>query len=87
MLRYLSIRGRLMIMSVLLVAALIGSNLVLINQTRLQADLIEQQKQNIDLVVRAGTPHAHPVRGIRDQHGEFRGYRAGRGRDRCVADR
>ena len=53
MLRFLSIRGRLMIMSVLLVAALIGSNLVLINQTRLQAGLIEQQKQNIDIVVRA----------------------------------
>ena len=53
MLRSLSIRGRLMIMSVLLVAALVGSNLLLINQTRLQARLIEQQKQNIDIVVRA----------------------------------
>lgn len=53
MLRILSIRSRLMIMSVLLVAALVVSNLVLINQTRLQTRLIEQQKQNIDIVVRA----------------------------------
>jgi len=53
MLRYLSIRSRLIILSLLLVATLIGTNLVLIHQTRLQNDLIRQQADHIDTIVRA----------------------------------
>ena len=53
MLRLLSIRSRLMFLSLLLVASLVVTNLVLINQTRHQSRLIGQQATNIDLIVRA----------------------------------
>ena len=53
MLRVLSIRSRLMVLSLLLITSLIVTNLVLINQTRLQNGLIAQQARNLDLIVRA----------------------------------
>jgi len=53
MLRFMSIRSRLVLLSLLLVATLIGTNLVLIHQTRLQNDLIRQQADHIDIIVRA----------------------------------
>jgi PAS domain S-box-containing protein len=49
----LSIRSRLLFLSLLLVASLIVTNSILIRQTRLQGDLIRQQAENIDLIVRA----------------------------------
>ena len=53
MLRFLTIRSRLMFLSLLLVTSLIVTNLVLINQTRLQNRLIREQANSIDLIVRA----------------------------------
>ncbi len=53
MLRFLSIRSRLMFLTLLLVASLIVTNLVLIRQTRIQSDLIDQQARNIDVIVTA----------------------------------
>jgi len=53
MLRFLSIRSRLMFVSLLLVVSLIVTNLVLVNQTRIQNQLIREQANSIDLIVRA----------------------------------
>ena len=53
MLRFLSIRSRLMFVSLLLVVSLIVTNLVLVNQTRIQNRLIREQAHSIDLIVRA----------------------------------
>ncbi len=53
MLRFISIRGRFVYLSLLLVLALIVTNAVLINQTRLQNALIGRQAGSIDLIVRA----------------------------------
>ena len=55
MLRILSIRSRLVLLSLLLVASLIITNLVLINQMRRQADLIQRQTDSIDAIVSAHT--------------------------------
>ena len=53
MLRYLSIRGRLQFLSLLLIAALISTNLWLIDQTRRQSRLIIQQAGEIDIIAQA----------------------------------
>ena len=53
MLRILSIRSRLVFLSLLLIASLIVTNLVLINQTRSQAQFIKRQTASIDAIVRA----------------------------------
>ncbi len=53
MLRFVSIRSRLIFLSLLLVTSLIATNLVLVSQTRTQNRLIGQQAQNIDVIVRA----------------------------------
>lgn len=53
MLRFVSIRVRLVALSLLLVSALIGSNLLLIHQNQLQNSLIAQQASNIDVLVTA----------------------------------
>ncbi|MEM7226476.1 MAG: PAS domain S-box protein [Pseudomonadota bacterium] len=53
MLRLLSIRGRLQFLSLLLIASLIGTNLLLIEQTRRQGRLIVQQATDFDLIVQA----------------------------------
>ncbi len=55
MLRILSIRSRLMFLSLLLVMSLIATNMVLINQARNQNVLIRQQALSMDLIVRADT--------------------------------
>ena len=49
-----SIRARLIILSLVFVASLVVTNLILIHQVRLQNDLIEQQARNIDVIVRVG---------------------------------
>ncbi|MDP6707749.1 MAG: PAS-domain containing protein [Alphaproteobacteria bacterium] len=54
MLRWLSIRCRLMVLSAMLVSSLIVTNLVLVNQTQTQNDLIRWQAEKIDGIVRAG---------------------------------
>jgi len=48
-----SIRSRLVFLSFLLVTTLIATNLVLIHQVRLQDDLIRQQAENIEAIVKA----------------------------------
>ena len=53
MLRILSIRGRLIILCLLLVVALVLTNLVLIAQTRVQNRLILEQAENSALIVKA----------------------------------
>jgi PAS domain S-box-containing protein len=53
MLRIVSIRSRLMFLLLLVIASLVVTNLVLVNQTRIQTGLIGQQARNIDLVVSA----------------------------------
>ena len=53
MLRYMSIRSRLTVMTLLLILSLVVSNLVLIRQTQIQARFIETQTGNIDIIVRA----------------------------------
>ena len=53
MLRFLSIRSRLMFLTLLLVVSLIVTNLVLIRQTRIQSTLIDQQARNLDVIVAA----------------------------------
>ena len=53
MLRFVSIRSRLMFLSLLLVTSLITTNLVLVDQTRSQNRLIDQQAQNIDAIVKS----------------------------------
>ena len=42
--RFQSIRARLIILSLVFVASLVVTNLILIHQVRLQNDLIEQQR-------------------------------------------
>ena len=53
MLRIVSIRSRLMFLLLLVIASLVVTNLVLVNQTRIQTRLIGQQAHSIDLVVSA----------------------------------
>ena len=53
MLRFLSIRYRLMLLSLLLGVSLIVTSLVLLNQTRNQNRLIGQLSHNIDVIVKA----------------------------------
>ena len=53
MLRIVSIRSRLMFLLLLVIASLVVTNLVLVNQTRIQTGLIGKQARNIDLVVSA----------------------------------
>ena len=55
MLRFMSIRSRLVSLSLLMIASLIGTNALLIHQTRLQNELITEQARNIDVIVRADT--------------------------------
>ncbi len=55
MLRSLSIRSRLTFLSLLLVAALVATNLALIGQTRSQNRLIQAQAEQIDDIVRASS--------------------------------
>ena len=53
MLRLASIRSRLNLLSALFVVSLVITNVVLINQMRIQNDLIGQAARHIDVIVRA----------------------------------
>ena len=53
MLRVLSIRSRLMFLSLLLILSLILTNLLLVRENRIQSQLIRQQAHDIDIIVSA----------------------------------